>query len=255
MTIQTSQGPTIADGISIVEPPSGLSVIVPFAPGETEGAVLLRQLRARLVGAEIVLACVNGHPPRVDTRVVTEDAAFRICASAPGRACQMNAAARTASGRWLWFLHADSRLSSRTVTALRHFLEEDVDALGYFDLRYRGDGPTLARLNACMANLRAHWLSMPFGDQGLVLPAAWFERLGGYDEHAPRGEDHLLVWRARQAGLPLHRLGAPLSSSARSYGERGWCRATAGNLCLTVRQAWPQWLALRRTRSKRAAKP
>ena len=51
------------------------------------------------------------------------------------------------------------------------------------------------QLNAAGANLRSRWLGLPFGDQGLVLPRASFERLGGFDPALRYGEDHALVWR------------------------------------------------------------
>lgn len=158
----------------------------------------------------------------------------------------MNVGAQAARGHWLWFLHADSILHPRTLGALQDFLTRNVHALGFFDLRYRNDGPLFAHINARGANLRARGLGLPFGDQGLVLPARWFARLGGYDEDAPYGEDHLLVWRARQRGLPLRRIRAPLVSSARKYALRGWWRTTWLHLRLTIRQAWPEWRALRK---------
>lgn len=223
-----------------------LSVIVPFAPDETEGALLLNQLRALPRGAEIVLARVDGCRLPMEPKPDPDGIAIHICASPAGRARQMNIGAQTARGRWLWFLHADSRLQARTLTALVAFLAENQDALGYFDLRYRDDGPRLARLNAIGASLRARWLGMPFGDQGFVLPAVWFKRLGGYDESAAHGEDHLLVWHARMAGLPVQRIGASLSSSARKYAQFGWWPTTLRHLRLTVWQAWPQWRRMRK---------
>jgi hypothetical protein len=225
-----------------------LSVIVPFGPQETEGAVLLDQLRALPWDAEIVLVRVDGYPlPRALSNAEDRDTAH-IHLSPPGRARQLNVGAQAARGRWLWFLHADSHLHPRTLPALDAFLAKPEAAVGYFDLRYRGDGPAMAQLNALGANWRARWLKLPFGDQGLVLPAAWFAKLGGYDEHAENGEDHLLVWHARHAGLPLRRLGAPLTSSARKYAEQGWWRTSRRHLWLTLKQAWPEWRALRRAR-------
>lgn len=228
------------------EPALCLSVIVPFGPDETEGAVLLEQLQALPRDAEIVLVRAKGRSLPLGMKPGVQGVAIRICASPAGRARQMNLGAQAAHGRWLWFLHADSRLQVRTLTALTAFLAEDQDALGYFDLRYRDDGPRLARFNAIGANLRARWFGMPFGDQGFVLPAAWFDRLGGYDEIAPCGEDHLLVWRARAAGLLLRRIDARLASSARKYAHQGWGRATLQNLRLTALQAWSQRRRMRK---------
>ncbi len=228
-----------------------LSVIVPFAPHETEGAALLEQLCGLPYDTEVMLVRADGASWPRALRENGNDAVGRVLISPSGRARQMNVGAQTARGRWLWFLHADSRLCPHTLPALRAFLDQDDAALGFFDLRYRNDGPTLARLNALGANLRARWLGLPFGDQGFVLPAAWFERLGGYDESADYGEDHLLVWRARAAGLPLRRIAAPLGSSARKYAECGWWHTTTRHLRLTAHQAWPRWRALRHAREAR----
>jgi rSAM/selenodomain-associated transferase 2 len=223
-----------------------LSVIVPFAPDERAGDVLLAQLAALPAGCEVMLVRAGAGPrrsPPADGRGVV----FRECLTLAGRARQMNAGAAAARGAWLWFLHADSRLTDTTLAALFAFLAHGEDALGYFDLRF-DDGPWLARLNAWCANRRARWLGLPFGDQGLVLPAAAFVRLGGYSETAAYGEDHLLVWRARAMKLPLRRLAAPLGSSARKYAAQGWARTTWQHVRCTAAQAWPQWRALRRQR-------
>lgn len=220
-----------------------LSVIVPLAPGETEEQGLLPQLTALPDGSEVIVVR-SDDAPRLSPGTWPKRLRYRERRCTPGRARQMNLGAQVARGRWLWFLHADSRLHARTLPALRTFIEH-TDALGYFDLRFRHDGPWLTRLNVLGANLRSRGLGLPFGDQGLVLPAAWFTRLGGYNEDAPHGEDHQLVWRAHAAGLPVNRISAPLATSARKYAGRWW-RTTWQHLRLTVRQAWPQWRAQRR---------
>ncbi len=125
-------------------------------------------------------------------------------------------------------------------------MAEGSDALGWFRLAFRDDGPRLTALNAAGANWRARWLELPFGDQGLVLPHHCFEALGGFDEEAPCGEDHLLVWAARHAGLPLHCIPAVLETSARKYARHGWLQTTLRHTWLTLAQAWPQWRRIRR---------
>lgn len=212
-----------------------LSVIIPLAPGEQAWRRLLPQLAACGVRSEILLVHVESDHVDPDDGDPNPD--LRLIASAPGRARQLNAGARAACGRWLWFLHADSRLTANVLPQLQGFIAADVDALGYFDLRFEHDGPWLTRLNAAGANLRARWLGLPFGDQAFVLRAETLRRLGGYDESARYGEDHLLVWRAHAAGLPLRRLPAVIVTSARKYRQQGWLPTTLKHLWLTARQA------------------
>lgn len=224
-----------------------LSVIIPLAPGdENELPALLNQF-ATLPKSTQVIVCrtdesrVPAAPPAWSQGLALIDSL-----SAPGRARQMNAGAARASGKWLWFVHADSRLLPTTPPALDAFLERDIDALGYFDLAFRKDGPRWVVLNAFGANLRSRVFGLPFGDQGLLIRASRFSALGRFDETLAYGEDHQLIWAARKAGLPLRRIAAPLATSARKYAQQGWLSTTALHLRLTAGQAWRAWRRLRR---------
>ena len=229
---------------SLASPPA-LSVIVPLGPGEQEAAGLLHDLAALPPGSELILVRADPGPypipPNWPANLVV-----RQVAAAGGRARQLNLGARHAAGKWLWFVHADTRLGAGCLDALAAFIAQDARALGWFDLAFRNDGPRLARLNARGANLRARWLGIPFGDQGFVLQASAFAGLGGYDETASYGEDHLFVWTARSAGIPARRIAGTVATSARKYARRGWARTTLTHWVLTVAQAWPAWRRLRR---------
>ena len=175
-----------------------LSIIIPAAPDERAHEKLLADLAP--------LACEV------------------IVSSETSRAKSLNAGAASARGRYLWFLHADSRVSAGNLEALKTALHQQGDALHYFDLVYAEGG--LASLNALGANLRARLLDLPYGDQGLCLPKARFEAIGGYPENAAYGEDALFVRRARLSGVPLNRTASSLKTSARAYHEHGWLRLT-----------------------------
>ena len=223
-------------------------MIVPLAPGEIEWPALVQQLAALPAGSELILVAADD-TPRPAPQAWPACLHYRVCRSAPGRARQQNFGASAASGEWLWFLHADSRLRAETLPELRRFIDQRNDALGWFTLAFRHDGPRLTVLNALGANWRARWLGLPFGDQGLLLPRARLAALHGFDEQAPCGEDHLLVWAARQAGLPLRHIPAVLETSARKYAQHGWLCTTLRHWRLTAAQAWPAWRAMRKART------
>lgn len=228
------------------ETPLQLSVVVPLAPGETAWRGLVEQLAALPHGSEVILV-------QTDSRTLTApelwppEVGFRTCTAPPGRARQQNVGAQAARGHTLWFVHADSRLQSHTLSALNGFLAAQPDALGYFNLSFADDGPRLAALNAWGANLRARWLHLPFGDQALLLSKRHFAELGGFDETLGYGEDHMLVWAAHRIHLPVVSTGGTISTSARKYARHGWLRTTWRHWRLTWAQAWPAWRALRRT--------
>ncbi len=219
---------------------SELAAVVPIGPGDRAWRGLLPELGALPAEARVVLVATAADDlPAPHDAVAAELAAELLLATAPrGRASQQNAGARAAGRRFLWFLHADSRLEADTIPALARCLDDHPEALGYFDLRFRHDGPVATRLNALGAHFRSRWLGLPFGDQGFFLARATFDRLGGFDPALAEGEDHALVWAARRAGVPLVAAGAAISTSARKYAEHGWLGTTARHVWLTAAQAW-----------------
>lgn len=232
----------------------GLTVVVPVGPGDAPTPALCAQLAALPSAVVVRVVHAEGDEHAHDIAAITASAAasgprWDLVRAARGRASQLNAGTRGSDGPWLWFLHADCVPTAATLPALARFIARGEPALGYFDLRFLDDGPALMRLNALGVWLRSHCLRLPFGDQGLVLPRAVFEKLGGFDTDLARGEDHDLVWRARRAGVPLRPVGAPLLTSARRYAEHGWAPTTAAHL----RESWRQ--ARRFSRAAAAAAP
>ena len=158
-----------------------------------------------------------------------------ICAAANGRARSLNQGARQANGDFLWFVHADTQLTSQHVIALRDALRIDPQALHYFDIVFF-DAPAIMRLNAWGTNLRSRWLGSPFGDQGLCLQKSIFFSTGGYPESVRIGEDHFWVRRARRQGISLHRIAVPLPTSGRKYVQQGWLSTTIRHNMLFLKQ-------------------
>lgn len=224
---------------------SGLSVVVPVAPGDESWRILVACL-ATVPGAEVIFSATEALAATDRDLVLAElpPGSWTWLTGSPGRARQLNAGGRAARREHVWFLHADSRFAAETVSALRAALRSNGDALHYFDLAFLPDGPSTMALNARGVRWRSRWLGMPFGDQGLCIRRATWEALGGFDESAPYGEDHLFVWRARRAGVRLRPAGGRLLTSARRYRERGWARTTLRHVWLTARQAAPEALAL-----------
>jgi hypothetical protein len=176
---------------------------------------------------------------------------FEIIVARGGtRASAMNAGAALATAEHLWFVHADTVLGRDAVTRLREVAESRPEAIGYCDVRF--DGGSVMRLTDLGVLFRSRVLGLPFGDQALAMPAALFDRLGGYREDAAYGEDHLLVWQAHRIGVPVRPLGAVVGTSAIKYTTNGWLRMTLRHLGMTIRQAWPEWRAMRKAARDRA---
>lgn len=209
-----------------------LAIVVPAGPGDEAWRGLLPQLDA--AGAqEIALVLTQS-----DARDVEDlSSNITLVSSLPGRARQLNAGAAATCADWLWFLHADSHIGAATIAGLHRFVRTNDDAIGYFDLRFLDDGPSLMWLNTLGARLRSRWLGLPFGDQGFLMSRRIFDAIGGFDEHLVGGEDHALVWMARSLDVQLRPTRAPLHTSARKYARYGWWSITREHLRLTLMQA------------------
>ena len=197
---------------------SGISIIVPLAPGET----LWQQLLVKLIlekDDEVLLAATTPPP----SSFAPMPALHWLQCSQPGRAAQMNTAAAEAKNSILWFVHADSRPVANAIPRLRQAFEKNKEAIYYFDLRFY-DGGIKMRLNEIGVRLRCGIFDNPFGDQALAISKRAFQALGGFDKTAAYGEDHLLVLHARRQGIRIKRIGATIGTSARRYDEYGWWR-------------------------------
>ena len=230
---------------------SCISIVIPVGPGDATWPELLAQLAPQLQAeTEVLVAATTPEPPEfiaLKPATVAEER-WRWLVGPPGRAAQQNHGAAMASRRFLWFLHADSRLGPDAVAALSQRLSADPAALWYFDLRFLPDGPRLMWLNAIGAQLRSRLLGMPFGDQGLALSRETFHRLGEFRTDLRYGEDHLLVRAARRSGLRPRPVGAVLHTSARKYRQQGWLGTTVTHFWRTWRQAFPEVTAWLRQR-------
>ena len=124
------------------------------------------------------------------------------------------------------------------------------DRAGFFRLRFDAAG-LRPRLVAGWANARARLLGLPFGDQGLLIARAVYDRVGGFAD-IPLMED---VAMAQALGRRrLAKMDAIARTSARRYATEGWLLRGARNLSLQLRflaGAAPERLARRYRRSDR----
>jgi GT2 family glycosyltransferase len=73
-----------------------------------------------------------------------------------------------------------------------------------------------------------------------------FEKIGGFPEDQPYGEDHVLIWEARRKNIEIERLPAAVFTSARKYEKGGWGSVTKTHVWLTTKQAFREgWKLLK----------
>lgn len=211
-----------------------LSVIIPIGFKEKQLGCLLQELKDLPRESEVLLLSSDkknfdyienkgGHP------------IIRKILSPKGRAQSMNKGTKESKGKFLWFLHADSKLDRDTISSLIRAINQKPNHFFYFNLAFY-DGPKLMKLNEWGVRFRTYFLKTPFGDQGFCLKKDIFNRLGGYKEGLAYGEDHLLVRQARRKNVPVTRIKSKIYTSGRKYEINGWLKTTLMHLYLTLKQ-------------------
>jgi rSAM/selenodomain-associated transferase 2 len=203
-----------------------ISVVIPTLNEADSLPALLSDLRRVVVPLEIIVADGGSTDGTLAAACAAD---VRAVAAQRGRAAQMNAGARAAAGRWLLFLHADTRLPSRArralLTAMVDEPELEAAVFGFaIDLP-----PGWKRFIEMGQALRQALYGLPYGDQGLLVRRELFEGVGGFPD-VPLLEDvaalRALRRRARVRTLP----GAVLTSGRRYLRDgvvRTWLRNAA----------------------------
>jgi rSAM/selenodomain-associated transferase 2 len=171
-----------------------LSVVVPTLNEESQIAATLDA--ARQPGVHEIIVVDGGS--RDATERIAVSLADRFLLGPRGRASQMNAGARAATGDVLLFLHADTVLPAGSAAAIEAGMAEASAVGGRFDVLLEPSTPLL-RLVAALMNLRSRLSGIATGDQAIFVRRDVFERLGGFAE-MPLMEDIDFSRRLKRAG-------------------------------------------------------
>lgn len=220
------------------------AVVSAIIPALNEEAAISECLQAlRRAGPWVEIIVVDGGSGDA-TREIAMGLADKVIEAPRGRAVQMNAGARAASGDILLFIHADCRVPSGAYDAVRRTLSGEAVVAGAFDLRIGHEG-VWARLVERVANLRSRLTQVPYGDQGFYIRKDIFEKIGGF-ANIPLMEDIEIAGRLKHLG----RIGFSklrITASPRRWLNEGVVRTTfrdwAIALSYTVFKVPPERLA------------
>lgn len=141
----------------------------------------------------------------------------RVLTAPRGRAAQMNAGARSASGDALVFLHADTALPAGAEHAIREALR--THCWGRFDVAIESRHPLLALVAKAM-NARSRLSGIATGDQAIFVRR---EAFGGFPEIELMEDVAFSLEMARRRARPAC-LGLRARTSARRWESRGVLR-------------------------------
>lgn len=192
-----------------------ISIIVPVLNEAPIIAGFLRHLREVAPRAEIIVS--DGGSDDGTTELCRHIADYLITAPL-GRAKQMNAGARVATGDVLWFVHADSRLTRASSYAIEAVLTDPKIAGGCFRLQIV-PSRWIYRIRDAIGNFCVEWFGVALGDRGFFCRRDTFLRIGGYPE-IPLLEDAEFYRKLKRCGR-IRQLREKIQTSARRYEALG----------------------------------
>lgn len=199
-----------------------ISVII---PAYNEDAALPATLRAVLSQpGDYEVIVVDGGSRDSTCQIVRAEPRVRLVTAPKGRASQMNAGARLATGEWLLFLHADTLLPAGALTRLNELEGDARIQAGGFWHQFSDDDWRL-RLISILDNFRCRHSRIVYGDQALFVRRGLFDQLGGFPEQ-PILEDVAFCERLGRVVKPIL-LAPPVVTDARKFVKMGIWRSLA----------------------------
>lgn len=192
-----------------------LSIVIPVLEEAGHiGACLQALAPLRRRGHEVIV--VDGGSAD-GTALLAAPLCDRVLVAPRGRAAQMNAGARLASGDALVFLHADTTLPPGAEQAIREALR--THCWGRFDVAIESRHPLLGLVANAM-NVRSRLSGIATGDQAIFVRR---EAFGGFPEIRLMEDVAFSREMARRRARPAC-LGLRASTSARRWESRGVLR-------------------------------
>ncbi len=194
-----------------------ISVIIPTLNDARSLPPLLIYLKRLPFFERISEIIVSDGNSEDDTVRIAESFEVKVIHNAKsGRALQMNAGARAATGSVLYFLHADSLPPRDFVNEIENYYHQGYVG-GCFRLQFDHQHWFL-RLNAWFTRFNVNLFR--FGGQSLFVTRQLFELIGGFREDHVVLEDREIIGRIKAAGkfvvVPRY-----ITTSARKYLDNG----------------------------------
>ena len=151
------------------------------------------------------------------------------------RGLQLRAGTSIASGEWLLFLHADSRLKKKATNKLEKIVKVKSSQrfVWYFTLSIKGRKLSL-RILELAVKLRCLLFKTPYGDQGLLIQKKILEMIGGFSSiHIM--EDLELIKRIKKE-TNLKPIGEKIITDGRKWKNKNIIQQALKNI--NLRRRW-----------------
>ena len=205
-----------------------VSIIIPTLNAEADLPATLASLMEGLQAGVIRDVVVSDGGSCDQTVSMAEAAGAHVVTGVPGRGGQLRRGVAASTGAWRLVVHADTQLDAGWSNIVQEAMSKQL--AGYGRLRFRAKGFAPAAV-AIWANVRSRIFGLPYGDQGLLIPRALYDNVGGYPD-IPLMEDVAL---ARALKGRLRSLWFTARTGPERYQQCGWARRGARNLLTLIR--------------------
>lgn len=198
---------------------SSISIIIPVLNEEKNIARILQYLQYHQYGFVKEIIVVDGGSTDDTLQTAAINGAQVIC-SEKGRAKQMNAGAKAASGNILYFLHADSY----PPRYYDKYIIDNINGIagsGCFKMKFNSNH-WLLKVSGWFTRFNSSWCRG--GDQSLFIYKDLFYKAGAFNENYIIYEDNEILYRIRKVTGFTVIQDKPIITSARRYIENGVIR-------------------------------
>ena len=130
------------------------------------------------------------------------------------RGLQLDIGAKNSKGDWLFFLHADTRLTRDWLMRIQSVLKENNNHI--YNLKFKiNNKKKIYRILEFLVNFRSQYLKMPYGDQGLIIHRNTYFKNNGFRK-IPLMEDFDFIKRLKNK-KDLKQLNLPVFTSSRKW--------------------------------------
>lgn len=210
-----------------------ISIIIPVLNEETTIEKTLTRIQSLSGDFEVIV--VDGGSE--DATVEIASKYCKVIESGKGRGKQLNAGALASCGDILWFVHSDSQIHIDSISAIEKACRVGYSS-GCFSLNFYDSNNFNLKWLAWTSNLRAKYLKLMFGDQGIFVTRAVYHAVSGFED-IPIMEDWSFSRKLSKQGK-ICVLSEKIGTSARRFTKNSFYKTL-------LKMHWIKWKYIRGT--------